>query len=140
MVTEQNKAVYRRFIQEVFNKGRLNKLDEFVAPSYAIREAPPGTPAGAEGIRFVVSMFRSAFPDLDITIDDLVAEGDKVCARSTLRGTHGGEIFGIPPTGKAISMTSLTMVRIVDGRLVDSWVKNDVMALMSQLGGGPPTG
>jgi predicted ester cyclase len=81
----------------------------------------------------VVSMFRAAFPDLHIAIDALVAEGDKVCARSTLRGTHRGEIFGIAGTGKGVTMTSLTMVRIRDGRLTESWVENDVTALVSQL-------
>jgi predicted ester cyclase len=133
MTTEQNKAIYRRFIQEVFNEGHLDKLDEFLDPSYSIQDAPPGTPAGAEGVRSVVSMFRRAFPDLHIVLDDLVAEDDKVCARSTLRGTHRGEIFGIAETGKGVTMTSLTMVRIRDGRLTESWVKNDVTALMNQL-------
>jgi steroid delta-isomerase-like uncharacterized protein len=139
MVTDQNKAVYRRFIEEVFNEGRLDVLDEVLSPSYVYRDAPPGTPPGPEGIMQVVSMFRAAFPDLKITIDDQVAEGDKVCSRTTMRGTHRGVIFGIPATGKAVTMTGLTMVRIADGRLVESWVKNDVMGLMSQLGAGSPS-
>jgi predicted ester cyclase len=79
-------------------------------------------------------MFRSAFPDLNISLDELVAEGDKVAARSTMRGTHRGAIFGIEPSGKAVEVPGLTMVTIRDGRLQESWVKNDVMALMSQLG------
>ena len=136
MVTDQNKAVYRRFIQEVFNEGRLDMLDEMLSQSYVYRDAPPGTPAGPEAIKQVVTMFRAAFPDLKITIEDLVSEGDKVCARLTTRGTHRGVLFGIPATGKAVTMTGLTMVRIADGRLVESWVKNDVMGLMSQLGAG----
>lgn len=114
-------------------------LNEVLSPSYVYRDAPPGTPPGAEGIKQVVSMFHTAFPDLEITIDDMVAEGDKVCARATTRGTHRGEIFGIPATGKAMAMTGLTMVRIVDGRLVESWMKNDVMGLMSQLGARFPS-
>jgi len=134
MNAEQNKATYRSFIQQVFNEGRLDALDEFLAPSYVIRDAPPGTPLGAEGVKQVVSMFRGAFPDLEITLDDLIAEGDKVAARSTLRGTHRGTLFGIAATGKPVSMTSLTLVCIVDGRLVESWVKNDVTSLMNQLG------
>jgi steroid delta-isomerase-like uncharacterized protein len=136
MVTDQNKAVYRRFIQEVFNEGRLDMLDEMLSQSYVYRDAPPGTPAGPEAIKQVVTMFRAAFPDLKITIEDLVSEGDKVCARLTTRGTHRGVLFGIPATGKAVTMTGLTMVRIADGRMVESWVKNDVMGLMSQLGAG----
>ena len=136
MVTDQNKAVYLRFIQEVFNEGRLDRLDQLLAPAYQIRDAPPGTPPGAEGVRQVVSMFRAAFPDLRITIEDQIAEGDKVCSRSTMRGTHKGVTFAIPATHKTIMMSGLTMVTIVDNRLVESWVKNDVMGLMAQLGAG----
>ncbi|HEU0072885.1 MAG TPA: ester cyclase [Dehalococcoidia bacterium] len=131
---EQNKAVYREFIQRVFNEGHLDMLDKFLAPSYVIRDAPPGTPPGAEGVKQVVSMFREAFPDFEITLDEVIAEGDFVAASSTVRGTHRGEIFGIPATGNRVSISSLTMVRIIDGRLVESRVKNDTAALMSQLG------
>jgi len=79
-------------------------------------------------------MFRAGFPDLTITIEDQVAEGDLVCTRSTTHGTHHGTIFGIPPTGNTVAMPGLTLVRIVAGRVAESWVKNDVQALMSQLG------
>jgi predicted ester cyclase len=130
-----NKAVYRRFIQEVFNEGRLDKLDEFLAPGYAIQDAPPGTPPGADGVRSVVTMFRGAFPDLEITLDEVVGEGDTVVARSTLRGTQRAAIFGIEPSGRPVAMTTLTLVHIVDGRLLESWVKNDMASLMRQLGG-----
>lgn len=136
MDTEQNKAIYRRFIQEVFNEGRLDRLDELLSPSYTYRDAPPGTPPGPEAIKQVVTMFRGAFPDLTITIEDQIAEGDMVCSRTTTRGTHQGTLFGIPATGKTVTMPGLTLVRIVDGRLVESWVKNDVMSLMNQLGAG----
>ena len=134
MTTEQNKAVYRRFIQEVFNEGRLDALDTLLSPSYVLRDAPPGTPPGPQAVADVVRMFRAAFPDLAITIDELVAEGDTVCARATTRGTHRGTIFGLAPTGRPLAMTGLTMVRIQDGRLVESWVRNDVAGLMRQLG------
>lgn len=134
--TDHNKAIYQRYIQQVFNQGRLDLLDELLSPSYVYQEAPPGTLPGAEGIKQVVSMFRAAFPDLEITIDDQIAEGDKVCSYATTRGTHQGEIFGIPATGKVVTMTGLTLVRIVEGRIAESWVKNDVMGLMNQLGAG----
>ena len=133
---DRNKAIYRRYIQQVFNEGRVDLLDELLAPSYVYHEAPPGTLPGAEGIRQVVSMFRAAFPDLEITIDDQIAEVDKVCSRATTRGTHQGEIFGIPATGNVVAMTGMTIVRIVEGRITDSWVKNDVMGLMNQLDAG----
>ena len=133
---DRNKAMYRRYIQQVFNEGRVDLLDDLLAPSYVFHEAPPGTLPGADGIKQVVSMFRAAFPDLEITIDDQIAEGDQVCSRATTRGTHQGEIFGIPATGKVVTMTGITIVRIVDGRITDSWVKNDVMGLMNQIGAG----
>jgi len=80
-ITDKNKAVYRRFIQEVFNEGRLDKIEEFLSPSYVYRDAPPGTPSGPAGIKEIVSMFRAAFPDLKITIDEQAAERDLVCSR-----------------------------------------------------------
>lgn len=136
--TERNKALYRRYIQEVFNEGRLDRLDELLSPSYVYRNAPPGTPPGAEGIKQVVSMFRGAFPDLQITFEDQVAEGEMVCSRTTMRGTHRGDaIFGIPATGNAVAMTGMTIARITDGRVAETWVQNDVLGLLNQLGAGP---
>ena len=138
MTTEGNKARYSQFIQSIFNEGKFDELSGYLAPSYQIKDAPPGAPQGAEGVRAASSMFRSAFPDLEITLDSVIAEGDTVAARSTVRGTHNVPFFGIAPTGKQVSVTSLTMVRIVDGRLVESWVKTDTAGLMSQLGAGAP--
>jgi steroid delta-isomerase-like uncharacterized protein len=136
MSIEQNKAIYRRYIQEVFNEGRLEKLDELLSPDYVYHDAPLGTPPGAEGIKQVVTMFHTGFPDLNITIEDQIAEGDKVLSRATTRGTHKGTIFGIPATGNAVTMSGMTLVSIVDGRIVESWVANDVMGLMRQLHAG----
>jgi steroid delta-isomerase-like uncharacterized protein len=136
LVIEQNKAVYRRFIQEVFNEGRLDMLEQLLSPSYIYQDAPPGTPPNAEGIKQVVANARTAFPNLKVVIGDLVGEGDKVCARLTTSGTHKGVFFDIPPTGKTISMKGMTMIHFVDGRMAASWVLNDVMGLMNQLGAG----
>ena len=138
MSTDQNKTVYRRFLEQGFNQGRLDVVDEVLSPSYVNRDAPPGSPSGPEGVKQIINTFRAAFPDLQITIEELVAEGDKVCARSTMRGTHRGVLFGLAPTGKAVAMAGLTMVTVVDGRLVESYVRNDVAGLMSQLGAGAP--
>lgn len=133
---EQNKALYRRFLEEVFNDGQIDRADQFLSPSYILHDAPPGTPPGPEAVKQVVTMFRKAFPDLKIAIEELVAEEDKVCARATTRGTHKGTFFGVPATGKAVTMSGLTMVRIDDGRIIESWVKNDISGLMRQIGGG----
>ena len=131
--TEQNKSLYRRFIQTIFNEGRLDQLDEFVSPSFVLRDPNPGTPEGPAAVRHSVTMFRTAFPDLKLTLEELVAENDKVCARATLRGTHQGPIFGIPATGKTVTVTGLTMIRFADGHIVESLVRNDVPGLMRQL-------
>jgi steroid delta-isomerase-like uncharacterized protein len=136
LAIEQNKTAYRRFIQVVFNEGRLDILEQLLSPSYIYQDAPPGTPPNADGIRQVVTNARTAFPDLKITIEDMVGEGDKVCARLSTRGTHRGVFFDILPTGKTIFMKGMTMIHFIDGRMVASWVLNDVMGLMSQLGAG----
>jgi len=133
---EANKQIYTRYIEEAFNRGNLSVLDELLDPDYVYRDAPPGTPEGPAAIRQVVTMFRTGFPDVEITLDQLVAEGDYVCARATTRGTHRGLIFGLEPTGNAVTMKGMTMVRIANGKIVESWVKNDVAGLMAQLGAG----
>lgn len=131
-----NKAIYREYIQRVFNEGRVELLDDYLAPAYAVQEGAPGTPPGAEGVRQAVAMFRDAFPDLNITLEEVIGEGDTVAARSTVRGTHRGGIMGIPPTGKQVSVGSLTMIHMENGKLTASWVKTDIGELMRQLGEG----
>lgn len=134
MTIEENKQLYRRFIQEVFNEGKVEATEDLLAPDYVLHDAPPGTPTGPAAVVGVVRMFRAAFPDLVITLDALVAEGDLVCARATTRGTHRGPFMGTAPTGNTISMAGLTMVRVTGGRIAESWVKNDTAGLLRQLG------
>lgn len=134
MTADDNKATYRRFIQAIFNEARFEELASFLADDYAIKDAPPGSTQGAGGVREVVTMFHTGFPDMVITLDDVIGEGDWVATKSTLRGTHQGELFGMPASGKPVSMTSLTMIKFRDGKMTESWVKSDVMALMAQLG------
>lgn len=134
MSTEQNKARYRRFIEERFNQGRLETVDELLAPEYVFHDAPPGSPSGPERVKAVIRMFRGAFPDLQITIEQQVAEGDLVGSLATTRGTHRGELFGVPATGKTIVMTGMTLVRFANGRMVESRVKNDQLGPLRQLG------
>ena len=133
---EKQKIFYRRYIQELFNEGQLDRAQDYVAQNYVLHNAPPSFPTGVEAIRHVVSLFRSAFPDLKITIDDLISEGNLVAARSTMRGTHRGEFFGILATQKQVVVPSLTLVRIVEGRVAESWVQNDMMGLVNQLKSG----
>jgi steroid delta-isomerase-like uncharacterized protein len=135
MTAEYNKTIYIRYIQAIFNEARFEELDGFLAADYEIKDALPGSAPGAAGIREAVTMFRTGFPDMVITLDEVIAEGDWVASKSTLRGTHHGDFLGVAPTGRAVAVTSLTMVKFRDGKLTESWVKNDVTAMMRQLQG-----
>lgn len=135
MSKEQNKALLSRVIKEVFNRGNNRLIDDLLAPGFVEHEEPPpGIPPGREGVKQIVSLFRSAFPDLKVDIDDTIAEGDKVVVRSTWSGTHKGEFMGIPPTGKSVSFGVIDIVRIAGGKIVEHWGQMDAMRLMQQLG------
>jgi steroid delta-isomerase-like uncharacterized protein len=134
MSSEENKAIYNRYIEECFNQGRVELLDELLAPDYTYHNAPPGTPPGAAGIRQVIQMFHTAFPDLAITIEAQAAEGEMVFSRSVTRGTHNGPLMGQPASGRRVEMNGMTQVRVRDGRITDSWVNNDVAGLLRQIG------
>ncbi len=140
MSTEANKAIIRRFVEEVQNRGDLTVLDEIAAPDYVNHTAPPGVPADREGLKQLTAMFRRAFPDGRMAIEDLVAEGDRVVTRKTFRGTHGGELMGIPPTGRAVAIQLIDIVRLADGKAVESWSAADDLGLLQQLGALAPLG
>ena len=135
MSKEQNKAILSRMIEEVFNRGKTSLVDDFLAPGFVEHEElPPGIPPGREGVKQLSSLFRSAFPDLKIKIDDTIADGDKVAIRCTWSGTHKGEFMGIPPTGKSVSFGVIDIVRIAGGKIVEHWGQMDAMRMMQQLG------
>jgi steroid delta-isomerase-like uncharacterized protein len=135
MPIKDTKAVYRRFIEEVANKGNFALADELLAEDVIEYEIlPPGLPANRDGIRQLFRLLRTAFPDLEITIEDLLNDGDKVVARVTLRGTHSGEFLGLPPTGKKVAYEAIDISRIVDGRMVEHWGIPDYLTLFRQLG------
>ena len=141
MSTEQNKALARQMMEEVFNRGDLSRADDFLAPDFVEREElPPGVPPGREGVKQLTAMMRSAFPDFKVTIDDLVAESDKVVIRQTWRGTHKGEFMGIPPTGRSVSFQVFDVIRFAGGKVVEHWGLMDSMSLMQQLGAIPAPG
>jgi steroid delta-isomerase-like uncharacterized protein len=140
MSTEQNKDLVRRFYEEVWNKGNLNVADQLMATDVTDHTAPPGLPPGLEGHKQLVTMFRTPFPDLDSTIEDQVAEGDTVVSRLRVRGTHQGEFFGVPPTSKQFTITSIDLDRIGDGKIVEHWSIADQLGLMQQLGIIAPMG
>ena len=140
MSTEANKASMRRFYDEVFNKKNRAAIDEFIDPNQVDHDAPPGTPGGLKGAKQTITMYLTAFPDLHFTVEDLIAEGDKVVARLTVRGTHQGIFMGIPPTGKKATSTAIDINRIVGGKSVEHWLKMDSLGLLQQLGVIPAPG
>ena len=134
MTTEDNKAIVRRFVEEVQNQGNLALVDELAAPSFVNHSAPPGIPSDREGSKQLAHMFRSAFPDGTMTIEEMLAEGDKVVTRKTFRGTHTGELMGILPTGKQVTIGLIEIVRLADGRVVEHWLEADNLGMLQQLG------
>jgi steroid delta-isomerase-like uncharacterized protein len=139
MSVEQNKALMRRFYDEVVNRGNLNMIDELVSPDFVDHEAFPGLPAGREGVKQFFSMLRAAFPDLRMNVDDLIAEGDKAVARGTMTGTHQGEFAGIAATGKTVSVPTIDIARFAHGKLAEHWGVTDTMSMAEQLGALPAT-
>jgi steroid delta-isomerase-like uncharacterized protein len=138
---DENKAIATRLREEVWNRGHLAVADELIAPDCVDHAAPPGHPAGGPaGIKQASAMYRRAFPDLAMTVDDLLAEGDRVATRWTMRGTHRGPFMGQPPTGKAVEVTGIEIVRIAGRQIVEHWVSADQLGLLQQLGLLPPPG
>ena len=135
-MSEQNKAFVRRLIEEVIGKGNFGLVDELVSPDYVGHSAFPETNT-REGHKQFFMALRRAFPDLRITVEDQVAEGDKVVTRWTARATHQGEFAGIPPTGKSAVMTGIDIDRVIDGKLVECWTNADNLGLLRQLGAIP---
>ena len=133
-MSEANKTLFTRFIGEVLNDKNVNAVDELMAANYIDHNPAPGVPSGTEGMKQLMSMFFSAFPDLHATIDVLVAEGDLVVGLITNTGTHTGDFMGIPATGKKVSFTETHIVRIADGKAVEHWGNQDDMGMMQPLG------
>ncbi|MGD8626408.1 MAG: ester cyclase [Anaerolineae bacterium] len=139
-MTEKNKTLMRRALEEVVNEGNLDLIDELVAPNFVDHTPMPGLPPNREGIKQTIGMLRQAFPDIEVTSEDLIAQGDKVVSRQASRGTHKGEFMGVPPTGKEVSWTGILIFRVADGKITDQWLEQDVMGLMQQLGAVPEPG
>lgn len=134
-MSAEHKTIVRRFFEEAVNKGNLTVVDELIAQNYLEHEGPVGQPPGLEGFKQFVSMITTAFPDLQVTIEDLIAEGDKVVARVTVRGTHRGTLMGrIAPTGKSVTWTGIDIFQIADGQIVGRWNQRDLLGLLQQLG------
>jgi steroid delta-isomerase-like uncharacterized protein len=134
-MSEQNKAMVRRAIDEVWNRGNYAAVDDLVASDIVIHASTPaGEIHGPDGIRQFYSALRKAFPDLHFTIEDQIAEGDRVVTRWVAHGTHTGEFQGIPPTGKRGTFMGIDIDRIVNGKVVECWPTADELGLLQQLG------
>lgn len=141
MSTEQNKAIIRQLIEEVINQNNLSLGEQLMAADIIEHEElPPGIPTGIEGTRIMFTMLHNAFPDFKATINDLIAEDDKVVVFMTWTGTQHGEWMGLPPSGKPMSINVMDIFRVADGKLVEHWGMMDSMAMMQQLGAIPTPG
>ena len=139
-MSEKYKTLSRRVNEECFNRGNLSVADELLAADYVDHAAPPGLPAGVEGFKQLVAIYRTAFPDLHVTIEDQIAEGDKLATRFTASGTHQGELMGIAPSGKTIAVSGIAIERMVDNKIVEHWLVSDQLGMLQQLGVIPAQG
>lgn len=139
MSSDENKAVFQRLI-ELQEHGDLDTADRVIAPNWVNHDGSPQPLRGPEGFKQLTLGFRSAFSDVRLEIEDMLAEGDKVAARWRFRGTNSGPFQGRPPTGKAVDVKATGIFRVVDGKVTDNWVNLDVLGLMKQLGVVPTPG
>lgn len=140
MSTEANKATVRRFVQ-VWGKGSLDTIDELAAPNFSVyhpllRE----TVHGPEAFKQVLMVIHAGLPDVEVVSENEIAEGDQVAVRWTMHGTHSGELLGIPPTGKQVTLTGITIYRLADGKIVEERGEEDALGFMQQLGVIPSMG
>ena len=141
MDTESAKALVRQVVDD-WNRGDLDALDEHLDPAYVNRDPNNLEVTDLPSYKRWAAAARAAFPDLRVTIEDLIAEGDKVVARVTIRATHTGEFMGIPPTGKHIETDVIDILRFADGKVIEHWAQPDRLGMYQQLGllpAGPPT-
>jgi steroid delta-isomerase-like uncharacterized protein len=139
MSTEENKNIVHRFFAQGPSKGDLNAANKLLADDFTLHVPLPCSP-GVQGINEVIVACRAAFEGLNVTVEDMVAEGDKVAARFTAYGVHKGAFMGLPPTEKPIVMTGIEIFRIEDGKIAEIWGEANLMGLMQQLGILPPAG
>lgn len=137
MSLEENKAVVLRMTEELYNKGNIESADQFFAGAYIHHDPASPHVTDLAGLKETLRAFRAACPDLHITSDELLADGDKVTKRWTLHGTHTADLGGLPPTGRRITLSGLELFRLANGKIVESWVAYDNLSLLQQLGAIP---
>lgn len=134
-VTQANKELVRRITEKAFNEGDLSGIGASFTPEYVVH-APglPPLPPGPESFRLAVSLWRTAFPDVHVTVEDVTGEDDKVYCRFTTRGTHQGPLMGIPATGRPVTVHEMSCHRIADGRVAESWIGDNVPRILLDIG------
>jgi steroid delta-isomerase-like uncharacterized protein len=140
MTAAANRELLKRFYDEGWNANNLAVYDELVAEDFVDHQAMPGLPPGREGFKQLNVMFRSAFPDVWVNVEGIIAEGDMVSCRWTSTGTHQGNLFGIPATGRSVKVTATVVYRVEGGRLAEGWINRDDLGMMRQLGVVPTPG
>ena len=140
MSEAENKTIAQRFNEDVWGRGDEAALVELLDSDFVDHDALPGQSPDREGHRQILAAFRSAFPDLNVTTEDIVGEGDKVVTRWTARGTHQGDLMGIAPTGKEVTIKGIDVLRIAEGRIVERWAQYNDLEVMQQLGAIPAPG
>jgi steroid delta-isomerase-like uncharacterized protein len=134
-MSEANKSLVRRLVEEAINKGNLSIVDEILTNDYVYREPTVGERRGRAGYRELITMYRNAFPDIKLTIEEQITEGDKVVTRTNGTGTHRGELFGTAATGKHVSgVQGMFVTRIANGKVVEETVIYDALGMLRQLG------
>ena len=134
MSAETNLTLVRRFIEEFQTRHNLAAVDEYLSPDFVDHSTPPGLPPDREGVKMQFTMFFAALPDLHAIIHDQVADENKVVTRKTLRGTHKGDLMGIPPTGKTVDIEVIDILAVKEGKITDHWNLVDQLSLLKQLG------
>jgi steroid delta-isomerase-like uncharacterized protein len=136
-MSHSNQVVIRKVCEEVWGQGNVALVDELYATNYTAANPTPGIPNGRDGVKMEIAAYHQAFPDMQVTVDDIFGEGDKVVARYTIRGTHTGDMMGISPTGKAAEISGISMVRLENGQIAEEFALADMMGLFQQLGLAP---
>lgn len=140
-MSEEIKDIVRRYVDAI-TSGDLDRLDELMTADYVHHDPnfPPDFQSGLDSYKQGVRMFRVAFPDIKETMEDVIAEGDKVVTRHTWQGTHRGDLMGIPPSGKQVTFSMISVFRIAGGKMAEGWVNFDALGMMQQLGAIPAQG
>jgi predicted ester cyclase len=138
-MSEENKAIARRALEELFSaQGDLDVADEIISPNYIGHDpVSPEDIRGPEGAKETAMMYRNAFPDVQLSVEDQVSEGDMMVTRWIASGTHQGELMGIAPTGKRVRVAGTSVERVVDGKIEETWDNYDALGMMQQIGAIP---